>query len=432
MRGPAAAIALAALLIPALAQPVPDERPEGASAAADTGAGTARVVPPRRTPTSTPAPAPSGDAAGPVPEDRPPAPAPVAAAAPAAEAPRQALAPTAVAVPEDRPPAPAPMPTAVEAPDAPRQTPGPTLTGDAAAPVPDEHPLPSASIPTPDAAPDAPLRAPTLAPGPVTAEPVAEDRPPAPAPTPTPTAAPKTPRQAPEPAAEAAEPQMPSEGPVPPIVARVVPPTPPPRPSRLLQRAAVAPPGSRAPPDIAGSACTVRLRQVGGEFETLPPIEEGQCGAEAPLKVSALAGVALRPAATLRCSTALAVAAWIRDGLVPAAREHLDDQPTALKVAASYACRTRRTGLGKSQRLSEHALANALDVSGVTLRSGRKMSIAPRGPERDDDVERFQKAIRLAGCRTFKTVIGPLTDPAHSDHLHFDLAERRSDTVVCR
>ncbi|MEO1102577.1 MAG: extensin family protein, partial [Pseudomonadota bacterium] len=122
----------------------------------------------------------------------------------------------------------------------------------------------------------------------------------------------------------------------------------------------------------------------------------------------------------------------VREGLVPAARRHLGGQPSEIFVAASYACRTRRTGRGPSRRLSEHAKANAIDVRGVKLADGRSISIAPKGSGRSKKVEDFQAAIRAAGCEAFKTVIGPLTDPAHSNHLHFDLAQRRRGGVVCR
>lgn len=102
---------------------------------------------------------------------------------------------------------------------------------------------------------------------------------------------------------------------------------------------------------------------------------------------------------------------------------------TRLDVAASYHCRTRRNG-SRSTRLSEHGLANAIDIGGVGLTEGRSVPVRPR-PDNSPDA-RFQKEIRAGACRLFTTVLGPGSDGAHETHLHFDLAERRSGYRLCR
>ncbi|MEM9221038.1 MAG: extensin family protein [Pseudomonadota bacterium] len=208
----------------------------------------------------------------------------------------------------------------------------------------------------------------------------------------------------------------------------------PPRP----RRRPIAPQPAERRTDVAGpdvtpaTDCLGRIARLKIEATRLPPIREGVCGAEAPIKVTEIAGVRLSPAATLRCETAEATAKWLRDGLIPAARRHLRGQPTEIFVAASYHCRKRRTGRGGETKLSEHGRANAIDVRGIKLADGRTVSIAPKGAGRAKNIEEFQAEIRAAGCDAFKTVIGPLTDPAHHDHLHFDLAQRRRGGVVCR
>lgn len=213
-----------------------------------------------------------------------------------------------------------------------------------------------------------------------------------------------------------------------------VPPLPRPRPGRDESRAghrerASLPPAATAP---APAGCEAKLAAAGVRFTRADPIREGACGAEAPVRVEAIAGVRLTPAATLRCPAALAAAQWVERGLVPAGRTHLGGQPTTLRVAASYHCRTRRNGRGPSRRLSEHALANALDVRAVAFADGREIAVMPKGSGRSRQVEAFQAAIRAAACESFTTVIGPGTDPAHRDHLHFDLAERRGGYRLCR
>ncbi|WP_108660287.1 extensin family protein [Acuticoccus kandeliae] len=188
---------------------------------------------------------------------------------------------------------------------------------------------------------------------------------------------------------------------------------------------------SAVPQKLSGN-CEADLRALKVSFEVLPPIKDGACGAPRPLKVTMIQGVNLKPAATMRCEAALAAAKWIRDGLRPAAQQYLKTQPTEIYVAASYHCRNRRNGRGPSNRLSEHGLANALDVRGMAFSNGETMSVAAKGPGRSRALAAFQADIRAKGCDTFKTVLGPGSDPAHHDHLHFDSAQRRNGSKYCR
>ncbi|HAJ04637.1 MAG TPA: extensin, partial [Brevundimonas sp.] len=78
-------------------------------------------------------------------------------------------------------------------------------------------------------------------------------------------------------------------------------------------------------------------------------------------------------------------------------------------------------------RPSEHARANALDVSAIRLEDGRVVSIAsdwrgtgPAGP----DARPFLKRLRDGACRVFSTVLTPDYNEAHRDHLHLDGAPR--------
>ncbi len=107
-------------------------------------------------------------------------------------------------------------------------------------------------------------------------------------------------------AAEAQKPGMP-----------VPPPTPPERPPELSGEAALA--LKVSPPD--DTACRVRLKRLGVEFEPLPPIAEGQCTAPLPLKVTKLAdGIALPGGATLTCQVAESFARWATEVQVAADR----------------------------------------------------------------------------------------------------------------
>lgn len=188
------------------------------------------------------------------------------------------------------------------------------------------------------------------------------------------------------------------------------------------------PPAPPQPP----AACSAALDALGVRYRALPALPGGPpCGTDHPLEVTGLgAGVALSPPATLTCAMARTLAEWRRDVLVPAAREHLGRTPTGLRVAASYVCR-RVNGAPRAQ-YSQHAFANAIDISAVHLEDGKTIRIKFRGhpklPPRTPTAA-FQHDLRREACGRFTTVLGPGGDAFHGDHFHFDLKRRRGRPI---
>jgi hypothetical protein len=161
-------------------------------------------------------------------------------------------------------------------------------------------------------------------------------------------------------------------------------------------------------------------------FEALPPISEGHCGAPRPVRVTRIGEVALAGPATLVCRTAIALAAWVREDLAPAATRNMGAPLAALSVGGSYECRNRnRTTAGPT---SEHAFANAIDVMGFSFRGADPVSVATPGGRG----AAFLAEARAAACRRFTTVLGPGSDAAHADHIHMDMRERRGRFRMCR
>ncbi|MET0606351.1 MAG: extensin family protein, partial [Beijerinckiaceae bacterium] len=79
---------------------------------------------------------------------------------------------------------------------------------------------------------------------------------------------------------------------------------------------------------------------------------------------------------------------------------------------------------------SAHGRGLAVDIASVTLSERRVISVET---PKDDAERRYIAALRKAGCGWFTTILGPGADPAHANHLHFDL-ERRSNanTRLCQ
>jgi hypothetical protein len=179
------------------------------------------------------------------------------------------------------------------------------------------------------------------------------------------------------------------------------------------------------------TACLAQLKQIGIVFTAPAAIDENNgCGIRHPLTVTALgAGVALQPAGTMRCETALALGRWTRDILQPMLKTARPDDPlAAVNQASTYVCRKRNnTDTGK---ISEHARGNAVDISGLTFKSKKVLSIEPRMQDSTLDGA-LQRAITSAACLYFTTVLDPGSDAAHERHLHLDIIARKNGYRLC-
>lgn len=163
--------------------------------------------------------------------------------------------------------------------------------------------------------------------------------------------------------------------------------------------------------------CLAAFAVSGRAVEPLPdrPSEVG-CPLENVVRLDG-EGIAFRPSRpVVTCPLAAAWALFERHALQPAAARHFNSRVVAVRHLGSYACRNvyhRSAG-----RRSEHATANALDVTGFMLANGREIRL-PRDWDRAE-AGAFLRELRDGGCRFFKAVLGPDYNAAHRDHFHFD------------
>ena len=128
------------------------------------------------------------------------------------------------------------------------------------------------------------------------------------------------------------------------------------------------------------------------------------------------------PAANLgamTCPLARQFARWIREAVRPAAERWLGSPLRRVETFGTYACRGVNGQSGA--RLSEHAFANAVDVSAFVLADGRRIAVEHGWNGEDERVRRFLRDIHDAGCRRFAITLGPDADAYHYNHLHFDM-----------
>ncbi len=168
-------------------------------------------------------------------------------------------------------------------------------------------------------------------------------------------------------------------------------------------------------------------RRLAGEKVGRVPGKLPACGIDNAVRVTSVDGIALSQSALVDCTTARTFADWVQDTMVPAVGRR-GGGVSEIRVAASYACRTRNHQPGA--KVSEHGKGRAIDVSAVTLANGDVINVLDgwRGSRRD---RRALRRMHEGACGPFGTVLGPESDRFHQDHFHFDTASYRSGSY-CR
>jgi hypothetical protein len=173
--------------------------------------------------------------------------------------------------------------------------------------------------------------------------------------------------------------------------------------------------------------CRRQLKKLGVRYEDLAPIRDSSaCYIDNPVKVSAMGGVQMKPAATLTCQMALTFAKWTRSELVPNARWRYFSGVRTIRQGSSYSCRR----IAGSRTQSAHSQGNALDVMAIVLNNGKEIDVTKKGffsfRER-----KLLNNVRADGCEYFTTVLGPGYNYDHRNHFHFDLMQRKSGRRAC-
>ena len=165
-------------------------------------------------------------------------------------------------------------------------------------------------------------------------------------------------------------------------------------------------------------ACYADLSRENVRYSPLPDRDYGG-GCQVIGAVQLLdIGVPVTGIKAMRCGLAETFIGWTRNAVAPAAWQLLGSQLVRIETMGTYAC--RNTVGTAVERLSGHALANAVDVSAFILADGRRISVRDGWRSDDTNVQRFWKAIHASACKRFGTVLSPDYNAAHQDHLHLE------------
>ncbi|WP_313220669.1 extensin-like domain-containing protein [Stutzerimonas nitrititolerans] len=140
------------------------------------------------------------------------------------------------------------------------------------------------------------------------------------------------------------------------------------------------------------------------------------CPVENAVRVRASA-VRFNGAFLATCPLAAAYALFERHGLQPAAQAVFGQPVVRVDHFGSFACRN----IARSNRRSQHASANALDLAGFRLADGTRITVA-RDWKGEDDSARFLRQVKAAACEAFRVTLSPEYNAAHHDHFHVDMS----------
>jgi hypothetical protein len=165
--------------------------------------------------------------------------------------------------------------------------------------------------------------------------------------------------------------------------------------------------------------CRRILAQPQISAEPIPdnPPKQG-CGWTNSVRMSSAGGVhAAFDKAT--CEAAAALALWLTHDVQAIAQEIFGQRVVAIQSFGSYACRNIIGNPFWKDIRSEHATANALDISGFTLAGGRQIGVLQHWKGTGAEA-RFLRAVHARACRYFHVVLGPEYNAAHHNHFHLD------------
>lgn len=172
--------------------------------------------------------------------------------------------------------------------------------------------------------------------------------------------------------------------------------------------------------EAAFRQCLGRLNTAGVSYAPLPNESKGGgCALIDTIKLLDI-GMPTTNLGPLTCPLAANFAAWARYGVVPAARLYLGAEVVRIDTFGTYACRDIVGNPNMAGKRSEHAHANAIDISGFVLSDGRTITVQKDWPTSGPE-KLFLQTVHDSACKRFATVLSPDYNAAHYNHFHMDM-----------
>ncbi len=164
--------------------------------------------------------------------------------------------------------------------------------------------------------------------------------------------------------------------------------------------------------------CIAKMDRIVARYALLPDRTfSGQCSALGSVQLRDI-GTPVTNLGAMTCNLGYAFTLWVQSDLQVPAMGEFGSPVVKVETMGTYSC--RNINGAATGKLSEHAFANAVDVSAFVLQDGRRISVQG-GWNGDEREGRFLRTVRNSACRRFNTVLSPDYNALHHDHLHFDM-----------
>ena len=171
---------------------------------------------------------------------------------------------------------------------------------------------------------------------------------------------------------------------------------------------------------LTPEACASLLLQVNQRdlIRTQPVADSGgACPLNNVVRVRDFGPVGLNSSFLASCPLALSSALFVNQQARPITETMMGSGLSRIDHFGSFAC--RNIYHRANARRSEHATAEALDISGFTLENGQRISVL-RG-WKSASTEPWLRALLSASCGYFGNALGPDYNAAHANHFHLGM-----------
>nr|WP_257624472.1 extensin family protein [Enterobacter cloacae] len=171
---------------------------------------------------------------------------------------------------------------------------------------------------------------------------------------------------------------------------------------------------------LTPEACASLLSQANQKalIRTQPVADSaGACPLHNVVRVRDFGPVSLNSSFLASCPLALSSALFVSQQARPLTKTWTGSELTRIEHLGSYAC--RNIYHRPDARRSEHASAEALDISAFQLANGERVTIL-RG-WRSTKTQPWLQALLTASCGYYGNGLGPDYNAAHSNHFHLGM-----------
>ncbi|HAU5638627.1 extensin family protein [Citrobacter amalonaticus] len=171
---------------------------------------------------------------------------------------------------------------------------------------------------------------------------------------------------------------------------------------------------------LTPARCQTLLQQANEQkLITSQPVADsaGECPLTDVVRVRDFGVVKLSSSFLASCPLALRSALYVGQQAAPLTERLMMSQLTRIEHLGSYAC--RNIYHRPDARRSEHASAQALDISGYILADGRHVTVL-RGWKQEESAM-WLRALLSANCQYYGNGLGPDYNAAHANHFHLGI-----------